>query len=324
MDNPIVKIQTGDLIEKEILEMYWELDEEYKFLYSFDEIKTHFKEQKSTREIQQLVKEKSILELFCDKCGTLILTANNRSSANSFWSSRIEGKFHCSDCPIENLPLNFPSSTTNEERINSAMLLAIDSEEWKNLDVEILKTLITISRCTTKKQIFDALFKTAPFKSPYGQILWQRINYLANSKLIWIKRDGKRIVEIIVHEKMKHLLSEEYPEIFENELDISKDFLRIALHKNFNNDFNKPFEPHFKGTFMFSQTIELIKNIPYSYEATINDDGSISLTILPRYEQDKIDYDINTFSPEVIHEFEKVNRLYNNDNEDDFDKLFPY
>ena len=159
---------------------------------------------------------------------------------------------------------------------------AFKMKKWVDLNDAQLDALIVICESNgMKSNIYEHLFKGATHGSNYGKQVWAKINALEDKKLVWIERDvDNKVLHFHFHNDLKTELKEALPQLFTSVSTPAKnDTLKFSLRKETFKTVRN--QPQYSGVFRLQKNVNLKEGQEYSYGGWTNDDGSISIIIVP-------------------------------------------
>ena len=159
-------------IDKKIIQNYWEIDEnKIGWKYKIDEVAKM--KGVSMKFLSQYVKQNSEFIIKCEKCSSTIGTYNLKSKV-PMTDFHEEGGYFCDNHKnpekefrvVEKVIIKEVEPKLNKQE---KMNLAIDTEQWLDLNQTELEVLIKVAESTSKKEIFDKVFPDGNFKSEYSK-----------------------------------------------------------------------------------------------------------------------------------------------------------
>jgi len=336
MSEKDIKIETEltDLDSLNLINKFWELDENLNFVYKNSDLAGEFNITSS--KVSAFCLNHSIVKVYrgvCQKCEEEIYTiANNkkelRSILNSFTNKCYEQLicFKCRDKELnkqQERQKHFSEGADNafQNRKYEKMQKAFNEKKWEELNVDELDILKHVVISEEKWEVYNRIF---PDGNPHGDnaiLIWRILNKLDNMDLIWLKRKHgtTRIEEIITLSKLKNHL---FDDLSEESIYKQKTLERIfafVMEKNLSRMNYR--HPDYSGVFSLNRDVVLKKGCRYRYGGWINDDGSLYIKITP-YEQPFSDTRPVTENEQNFDNDDQSDSL--NGGNDDFDEEAPF
>lgn len=267
-----LSIKSEDSFIIEVCNLYWQYSlEDVKYVFSAKEISEMFN--MTIPKIYGIASQNSELSFVCELCRKTIKTLKKRGDfklENIF----VNKKCLCFSCQDK---FRLDKSTKNRNEMLSRLDIAIKNQSWKKLNYNELSTLIVLSNCKTRNEVFGKLFDGLSSESETSKEIWNNLNTLDSMGLVWIERTtDNKIIDFHTNSRLRDYLESEFSNIF---LDNNSGKLQIKLNKtSLKTSIN---QPDYSGNFILKKEIIFNPNIKYSYGAWLNADGTIFLKIEP-------------------------------------------
>jgi len=264
-------------VDKEIIQKYWKIDSsKIKWKYNIDEVAKMkgFK----MRQLSNYIKNNSELFLKCAECNKLIGVYTQKSQIQMIEFVEKEG-FICNQCYEksnktkiikEYIVKEVEPKYSKEDKLN----FAFKTKQWKDLNQTELEVLIKIAESTSKNEMYSKIFPNGNINNKF---YWSILKRLENQNLIWVDREGKKVIYIHKHGDLYKQLLKEYPHLIIERNDIIPPKKYSFTLEKF--DKKKENQPNFTGKIKLSSNIELKKNTVYDCSAWINKKDNLYIRI---------------------------------------------
>ncbi|MDI9872318.1 hypothetical protein [Flectobacillus roseus] len=257
-----IHIFDSDTREQQILNDYWTLDESNtRFIYNVREV-LNKKYGLKNNELAALAREKSLCSILCSECELILAEVNTREDYRIKTTNYPSKKLVCPNCTQS----SFKQSVTS----------ILTEDELKSLEPIHQVTLEYFAKDYTFTGVYEVIFGPVVEKTqPKWSIIWNSINYLEEKGFLIVSTNDNNKKRIDVHPDIKDYFKKSTNELDLEPFNVGLNFSLQKLSKLSNSIDN------FSGTTKLVNQVILPKNTELRCELVFNDDGTLSISILP-------------------------------------------